>query len=108
MEEDNKTATAGRMLLDDDLLVVAMEFIDDELETAVVKFPEWPVHMFEGFGILQEEVGEIVQAMNNMHWSDTADLNDVIKETAQAGAMCLRFIQYLLMLQGGEVGNAKP
>lgn len=82
----------------------AMTLLIQEFKGAVGKFPEWPDDLADSYLILAEEVGEIAKALVDYRWG-RIPIDEAIKETAQSGAMCLRLLQRLLVVQEGEISE---
>lgn len=85
-----------QMKMKDDFYIEADELITKEFTKAVKKFPDWPVNLFEGYAILAEETGELAKALIELEHNDGL-IDDCIEEAAQAGAMCIRVLQRLLI-----------
>ena len=70
-----------------------IEAILAELRAAGEKFPEWPDDPLHAAAILGEEVGELVQAINQVIYEPEKSTElDVMAEAIQAGAMAMRFL----------------
>lgn len=68
----------------------------DELDRAAAKFPTWPDDPFHAFGVLAEEFGELIKALNQtVYEPHKSGLAQVRAEAVQTAAMALRFIQGL-------------
>lgn len=72
-------------------------YVQDELEAALGKFPKWPKNPHAALNIVQEEIGEVTQALLDMLYEPekgvTAD--DLLKECVQSVAMLARFVYHL-------------
>jgi|GEM_PF-1265692 len=69
----------------------AIALMLDELDKARAKHPQWPVDVLHAAAILSEESGEVVKASIDMTYAG-GSVEDVRKELAQTGAMCLRML----------------
>lgn len=79
----------------------AIEMIFDELKVAQEKHPNWPDDLVYGSAILNEEAGELTQAVLDMHFHPSEEnMERVLKEAAQTGAMALRFLAHALTKRG--------
>lgn len=68
--------------------------IEDELDRAKEKHPEWPENMCKQFVIVQEELGEVAKAV--LHYQDEeGSLQDIKDELIQTAAMCARMLERL-------------
>lgn len=69
------------------------EAIVEELVRATDKFPVWPTDPLHAFAILQEEVGELCQAILDVTYEPTkSGADDVRREAVQVAAMAHRFL----------------
>ncbi len=75
---------------------LALKMIIDELKKAEEKFPGFPEDVVHCAAILGEEAGESLKAALDLHYGREPCANKLMKETAQAGAMALRFLIRLL------------
>jgi hypothetical protein len=74
--------------------------IHSEWAHAVQKFPWWPSNIFVGQSVVSEECGEACKAtLDYVQKPDSASLDGIIKEHAQAAAMHMRQMQYLIGLK---------
>lgn len=64
-----------------------------ELETAVVKFPTWPVDPLHAAGVINEEVGELNKAILQQVYEPHKNKPNAVRDEArQACAMLIRFL----------------
>ena len=68
--------------------------IQQELDRAEKKHPDFPQDMFRQLAIMQEEAGEVTKAVLHYHY-ENGTLEDVREELVQTAAMCLRMLQNL-------------
>ena len=73
-----------------------IDMIFNELKKAEDKFPTWPVDHVHGVAIMAEESGEAVQAAIDYYY-ERGSKEKVMHETAQTGAMAIRYLFALLM-----------
>ena len=72
------------------------ELLLDEVRKATEKFPIWPTDPLHAVAILNEEVGELNQAiLQSIYEPKKSGPIDVSGEAIQAGAMVVRFIMSL-------------
>lgn len=72
------------------------EAIDEEVTRAITKFPTWPTDPLHAKAVLDEEVGELEQAiLECIYEPQKSNKIDVEKEAIQAAAMCIRFLKSL-------------
>ena len=71
-----------------------IQLINNELQKAKAKHPDWPKNMFEQVTIISEEAGEIAKAVLHFKRED-GTLQDVKDELAQTAAMCIRMLEHL-------------
>ncbi len=72
------------------------EGLIDEVQKATKKFPLWPTDPLHAIAILNEEVGELNQAiLQSIYEPEKSDKYDVRDEAIQAGAMIIRFLMSL-------------
>jgi hypothetical protein len=69
----------------------AIYYILKELNRAKKKFPGWPDDSIHAAAVLNEESGEVIKACLDYTYSD-GSMDDIIKESCQAGAMAIRMI----------------
>jgi len=71
--------------------------IECELAFAKSKFPEWPTDPFQALAVLQEEVGELTNAVLERTYKHKNDpsLEDIRGEGIQVAAMAIRFLENL-------------
>ena len=82
-------------------LAEALYAILTELEKARTKFPNWPGNSVMACAVVAEEMGELTQAINELHWDQgDAKLADARKEAIQTGAMLLRFLLETPVMNG--------
>lgn len=66
--------------------------IQDELERAERKHPDFPDDMFHQLAIMQEEAGEVTKAV--LHYKyEGGSFEHIREELIQTGAMCMRMLQ---------------
>lgn len=65
--------------------------IQQELERAEKKHPDFPKDMFQQLAIMQEEAGEVTKAVLHYHY-EGGTLEDVCEELVQTAAMCMRML----------------
>ena len=75
-----------------------LDRIFSELRKAEAKFPGWPDDVVHGAAIMGEEAGEALKAALDLYYG-RGSLEELKKETAQAGAMAIRFLAYLETLE---------
>lgn len=64
-----------------------------ELNSAVLKWTQWPTDPLHAKAVLDEEVGELEQAiLQNIYENGKSDIADIKKEAIQVSAMILRFL----------------
>jgi len=68
--------------------------IDAELKIAEKKHPNFPTDIFHQLAIMQEEAGEVTQAVLHFHY-EKGTLEHVKEELVQTAAMCMRMLQNL-------------
>ena len=68
--------------------------IQQELERAEKKHPDFPKDMFQQLAIMQEEAGEVTKAVLHYHY-EGGTLEDVREELVQTAAMCMRMLSAL-------------
>lgn len=74
---------------------LAIEYIFQELRAAEKKHPGWPTDLVYASAILNEEAGELTQAVLDYSFKPEHDpelLEKVMREAAQTGAMAMRFL----------------
>ena len=65
------------------------EAIEDELKSAIEKYPAWPDDKIHQVAIMNEESGEAIRAvLNHVYHNDP--ISDVRNELIQTAAMCIR------------------
>ena len=82
----------------------ALNLIDAAHAAACHKFREWPDNPYIGHVILSEEVGEAAKALIDREFKG-ASIDDAITEYAQAGAMCMRQLQRLLLIKEPQTND---
>lgn len=70
----------------------AVDMIAAEVRRSRAKHPEWPDDPAFQLLILQEEAGEACQAMVDYLAGRCDNIDNVIKEVVQTGAMVIRFL----------------
>ena len=85
-EFDRLEAEAKRLMKYDE--------IQQELERAEKKHPNYPNDMFQQLAIMQEEAGEVTKAVLQYHY-EGGTLEDIREELVQTAAMCMRFLNAL-------------
>lgn len=70
---------------------IAHKMIEDELDRAEKKFPDFPVDPIHAAAIVAEEAGELVQAALQFTY-EGGSYEEMQKEAVQVGAMALRFL----------------
>ena len=68
--------------------------IDAELVRAEKKHPDFPKDIFHQLAIMQEEAGEVTQAVLHYHY-EKGTIEHVMEELVQTAAMCMRMLQNL-------------
>lgn len=83
---------------------IAVFEIVQALVDAKAKHPEWVTDPIHAAAILAEEAGEVVKAALDLSYGDDpqADLQDLIRETSQVGAVAIR------ILAGTMAGKTTP
>lgn len=71
--------------------LVKFSDIDNELNKAIQKHPDYPSDMFKQLAIMQEEAGEVTKAVLDYH-SGTDNIEHIKKELMQTAAMCVRML----------------
>jgi hypothetical protein len=70
-----------------------MQLIDEELERADLKFPDWPTDPVHALGILSEEYGELSKEVLQMVYEPhKTSLKEIEAEAVQTAAMAIRFL----------------
>jgi NTP pyrophosphatase (non-canonical NTP hydrolase) len=85
-ELDRLSAEVERLLKYDE--------VQQELERAEKKHPNFPVDMFRQLAIMNEEAGEVTKAVLHYHY-EGGTLYDIREELIQTAAMCMRMIASL-------------
>jgi NTP pyrophosphatase (non-canonical NTP hydrolase) len=67
----------------------AIDMIFDELKKAEAKHPGWPKDIVHAVAIMVEESGEAMQVALDVYYRNRS-VDDLKKELAQTGAMCIR------------------
>ena len=68
--------------------------IDEELQRAEIKHPNWPEDLFIQLAIMNEEAGEVNKAV--LHYKfEKGSIEDVREELIQTAAMCMRMLNSL-------------
>ena len=68
--------------------------VEDELQKAIKKHPDYPTDMYKQVAILNEESGEVTKAVLHYH-DEGGSLADVREELLQTAAMCMRMLNAL-------------
>lgn len=68
------------------------EEIQDELERAEKKHPDFPDDMFHQLAIMQEEAGEVTKAVLQYKYED-GTYEHIKEELIHTAAMCMRMLQ---------------
>ena len=71
--------------------------IEDELQKAIKKHPDWPIDIFRQLAIMQEEAGEVTKAVLHYVYED-GTIKKVKEELIQTAAMCIRMLDDLTKL----------
>ena len=66
--------------------------IQDELERAEIKHPDFPDDMFHQLAIMQEEAGEVTKAVLQYKYED-GTYEHIQEELIHTAAMCMRMLQ---------------
>jgi len=67
--------------------------INDEFLRALNKFPNWPTDPVHAVAIIQEEIGELTQAiLENIYEPTKSNLDNIEIEAVQCGAVIVRFL----------------
>lgn len=76
---------------------ILYEDILEELERAEAKFPKWPVDPLHAIGVLNEEIGELNQAVLQAVYEPVGidSFVHVEEEAIQAAAMLFRFLKHM-------------
>jgi len=69
--------------------------IINELSRAEKVYPDWPTDLIYQASIMNEEAGEVVQAVNNFMMHNSGSIKDIREELIQTGAMVLRCLKNL-------------
>ena len=68
-----------------------LELIEEELQKAEKKHPNWPENIFKQAAIVSEETGEMVRAC--LHLEDEGgSIHQIKDELIQTAAMCIRML----------------
>jgi len=67
----------------------------NELSRAEKVYPDWPKDIVYQASIMNEEAGEVVQAVNNLVMHNKGSIEDIREELIQTGAMVLRCLKNL-------------
>jgi len=70
------------------------KLIEEELEHAQKKHPNFPKDMFQQLAIMQEEAGEVTKAVLHFHY-ENGTIEHVKEELIQTAAMCVRMLENL-------------
>jgi NTP pyrophosphatase (non-canonical NTP hydrolase) len=74
----------------------AIDLIESEVGKATQKFPTWPTDPLHAVAVLNEEVGELNQAvLQHVYEPHKSSPGDIRTEAIQTAAMALRFIMSL-------------
>lgn len=65
--------------------------IEEELQKAEEKHPNWPSNIFEQMAIVNEEAGEAVRACLHLKHENGGE-HDIHDELIQTAAMCIRML----------------
>ena len=68
--------------------------INDELESAIKKYPDFPIDLIHQVSIMNEEAGESIRAALN-HVYHNEQIENVRNEIIQTAAMCIRVLEHL-------------
>ena len=69
------------------------DLIEDEIGRAMEKFPEWPDDPIHASAIVQEECGDLVQAvLESIYEKGKSSKSDVEKEAVQTACVAIRFL----------------
>jgi NTP pyrophosphatase (non-canonical NTP hydrolase) len=68
--------------------------IQQELERAEKKHPDFPSDMFRQVAIINEEAGEVAKAVLDYHY-ENGYLEDIKQELRQTAAVCMRMLEAL-------------
>ena len=68
--------------------------IQQELEQAEKKHPDFPSDMFRQVAIINEEAGEITKAVLDYHY-ENGSFEDIKQELRQTAAVCMRMLEAL-------------
>lgn len=71
----------------------AIDLIINELMRAESKHPVWPKDIVYQGSIISEEIGEMIQAINDYKMENKERCSDIINECIQVGAMAIRFLK---------------
>lgn len=63
-----------------------------ELQRARALHPHWPQDLVHAVAVVNEEAGEMVKAANEMYWAKGTLPREVVAETIQTLAMCVRLL----------------
>lgn len=74
----------------------ALNHCQIEYLKAIEKFPWFPSDLFQATTIVAEESGEIAKAVIDYH-TGKKPIDEVIEESAQTAAMCLRLIEVCML-----------
>jgi NTP pyrophosphatase (non-canonical NTP hydrolase) len=68
--------------------------INEEMDCAKAKFPDWPEDLIHAAAIVGEEAGELLQATLQNHY-EGGSLAKVQKEAIHTATMAIRFLENL-------------
>ena len=71
--------------------LIKYDEIQQGLEFAKKKHPNYPTDMFRQLAIMQEEAGEVTKAVLDYHY-EGGPLEDICQELIQTAAMCMRML----------------
>lgn len=71
-----------------------IHLIQEELEKAEAKHPDWPCDIIHQVSIMNEEAGEAIRAALQFEY-ESGKIDEVKKELIQTAAMCLRILNNL-------------
>ena len=74
---------------------VDISLLVNEMSRAEKVYPDWPKDMVYQASIMNEEAGEVVQAVNNFVMHNKGSIKDIHDELIQTGAMVLRCLKNL-------------
>jgi NTP pyrophosphatase (non-canonical NTP hydrolase) len=72
-----------------------IKLLKKELKRAKTIHPFYPKSIFKQLAIMQEEAGEVAKAVNDYHYLEGSNIQDVKDELIQTAAMCIRMYENL-------------